>query len=829
MTLHTDYQSPGPPGRPEDHADQATLALFREFFRISPDGIVLIDNNDRVLKANPAFLEMFGYPLEEVIGQAINDLIVDPAVHEEASELSHQALDGKEVRHEGLRRRRNGDLINVEIFGTPLMLDRRQVGIYAIYRDITARRQAEDLLEQSETKHRSIIESMHDGYFEIDLAGNLIFSNDALTRIMGFRSEVPEALNTFEYFDAETGSTLYEQFNRIYRTGRADSGVAWHFTTPDGELRHVEASVSLIHNREGEPVGFRGVIRNITERVQALEALRRSEELFRLVTENTGQLVYDYDLRTGGIHWSGAIGPVLGIAPEQAGEFDIDDWIERLHPDDRDQSVQMLEETSKSGEPYRVEYRLRRGHGDYIHIEDRGSYLRDTEDRPVRLIGTMTDITERRRQEKRIAYQASHDALTGLSNRYRFEETGRRLADDARDFGRTHTLLYLDLDQFKVVNDTCGHHAGDELLRQLSGHISQLVRRDDVLARLGGDEFGLLLADCDTRRGCEIARNIIDVVNAFEFAWEEHRFNVGVSIGLVAIDGRLGFNELLKAADQACYVAKDHGRNCCHVYHEQDRLLRQRSAELQAVADVNAAIDEDRFELHRQRIVGLQESDSGQCFEILLRMRNRDGDLIPPGEFIRGAERYNRMTAIDRWVVENSLSRIGQLCAAGRLGDRDWFSINLSGSSLHDPDFGEFVRSLLATGEVDPGHVCFEVTESSAIAHYQNAIKFLQSLRALGCRIMLDDFGSGLSSFSYLKMLPVDFIKVDGSLIRDITRSPFDQAIVRAIDDVAHVLGKPLIAEHVENAATLDKLREIGVDFAQGFYLHRPEPWVIET
>ncbi len=803
----------------------AKSALFRKFFSISPDGIVLLDNDDCILEANPAFLALFGYELDEVIGQPINQLIVDPAFHQEASELSRRALNAEIVRREALRCRKNGDLINVEIFGTPLMLDDRQVGIYAIYRDVTARREAEDLLEQSEAKHRTIVECMNDGYFEIDLAGNLLFFNRALVQIFDIDADRLEAFNVRNHFDPKTSADLYRQFNRIYREGDNDSRVTWQFVPSSGQRRHLEASVSLVTGKQDQPVGFRGVVRDVTDRVEALKALRRSEELFRLVTEHTGQLVYDYDLASGHIDWSGATTSVLGMCRAQAATFNIDRWAERLHPDDRARCLELLTNTGRSGKPYRIEYRLRRRGDDYIHVEDRGAYLLDEAGKPVRLIGTLTDITPRKHQEEAIAYQATHDALTGLANRFKFEETVNQLSEDATRTGRRHTFLYMDLDQFKVVNDTCGHNAGDELLRQVTDHIGGLVRRDDLLARLGGDEFGLLLTDCDTDAGTHIAEKIIAGINAFHFEWDEHRFSIGISIGMVALDGSLNFVDLLKAADQACYVAKDQGRNRYHVYHEEDRILRQRSAELKAVADVNSAIAENRFELHVQRIVDLHVDSALPGHEILLRMRNRMGQLIPPGEFILGAERYNRMLELDRWVVDHALRHIGCLSREGRSSPKQWYSINLSGATVDDPGFGEFVCRSLKQHDVDPARVCFEITESAAITHHRNALRFFHSVRAMGCRVMLDDFGSGLSSFAYLRMLPIDFIKLDGTLIHNIARSEFSQAVVRAIHDVARALDIPLIAEHVETDDELGHLRAIGVEYAQGFLLHKPEPW----
>ncbi len=805
----------------------AEAVLFRQFFEISPDGLVLLDHHDRILKANQAWLDLFGYRLEEVQNQLINDLIVDEAFKDEASEISRQALSQKAVHKESLRCRKNDDLIHVEIVGTPISLGDNQVGIYAMYRDITDQRQAEDLLAQSETKHRSIVETMEDGFYEVDLAGNLLFFNQGLCRLLQREPGTLWGLNYSGFMTPEMAQVVFQAFNEVYVSGRPNSGFAWQMHWPDGGLRFMETSVTLMRSFDGQPAGFRGIIRDVTDRILTHKALFHEKELAQITLNAIADGVVRIDTR-GRIEYlnpsalrlvgatekavSGlAINQIIGLANEGT-SADIKDSVRRCL------AGQAVEH--RDGQAY-----LRRPDGGHCAIEFSAVPIRDAERAIVGAVIVFNDISEELRIRNQLAYQAEHDALTGLGNRYRFETEAEKLIQLARSNGGVHTMLYMDLDQFKIVNDTCGHHAGDQLLRQLAVLIVNQVRHVDLVARLGGDEFGLLLADCPPERGAIIASSIIQAINDFQFHWEKRTFSVGISVGLVILDGKADSTTLLQAADQACYAAKDLGRNRFQIYRSDDDALMQRSVELRAAADVDAAIREDRFELYCQHIINLQSDDDPGHAEILLRMRSRDGQLLSPAEFLPGAERYGKMAVIDRWVVNRVFDKMTQLKSDGQLEKRQRFTINLSGSTINDPGFHDYVDRLLKSSGINAANVCFEITESSAVTNFVGASRFLQDMRYLGCRIMLDDFGSGLSSFTYLKMLPIDYLKIDGALIRDISNNPFDLAILRAIQDVARAIHVPVIAEHVQCESVLETLRDIGVEYAQGYFLHEPEPW----
>ena len=451
-------------------------------------------------------------------------------------------------------------------------------------------------------------------------------------------------------------------------------------------------------------------------------------------------------------------------------------------------------------------------------VEDSAAPIRDREGRIVGAVMVFYDVTSMRHAPHILSYHATHDALTGLVNRREFERRLVELLTDAKASGRDHALCYVDLDQFKLVNDTCGHAAGDRLLRQLTYLLQQRLRDTDTLARLGGDEFGVLLVNCPLPQALRIAQELCRVVKDFRFQWNDQVFDISASIGLVPVT-RESANpqELLSQADAACFAAKEKGRNRVQVYRPEDTEVARRHGEMQWVPRILRAMEKGRLRLYCQPIVPLRGGAERRC-EILLRMLDEQGELIPPGAFIPAAERYGLMPQVDRWVVERALTTL-----EGRLGAR-MCAINISGASLGDRDFLGFVREQLRRHAIPPGAICFEITETAAVVNLQEAANFIETLRAEGCCFALDDFGSGLSSFTYLKNLPVDFLKIDGTFVRDLVDDPLDHAMVRAINEIGHLMGVRTVAEFVEDETVLARLREMGVDYAQGFGIARPHP-----
>jgi diguanylate cyclase (GGDEF)-like protein/PAS domain S-box-containing protein len=439
-----------------------------------------------------------------------------------------------------------------------------------------------------------------------------------------------------------------------------------------------------------------------------------------------------------------------------------------------------------------------------------------------RLLGLTQDITERKQAEEKLSYQASYDALTGLVNRQHFERRAETLISNRLESGTEHAICFMDLDQFKVVNDTCGHIAGDELLRRLADALQKIVRRSDILARLGGDEFAVLMEHCSLQQAQRAAEALRKQVENLQFVWEGQSFRIGVSIGLVAITDTTGdLTELLMQADAACYMAKELGRNRIHVYHPDDSELAQRQGEMQWVPRIARALDEDRFTLYAQPIVPLHDNVN-RHYELLLRMVDDDGKIIPPGAYLPAAERYDLINKLDTWVVGNAFAFMS--AQAGFMKNIHFVSINLSGQSITNINFLNTVVAKLEEFDIDPVQICFEITETAAISNLVAATKFISSLKALGCRFALDDFGSGLSSFGYLKSLPVDYLKIDGQFVKDIVANPIDYEMVKSINDIGHVMGMQTIAEFVENDEIKEQLITIGVDFAQGYGIGKPEP-----
>jgi diguanylate cyclase (GGDEF)-like protein/PAS domain S-box-containing protein len=464
------------------------------------------------------------------------------------------------------------------------------------------------------------------------------------------------------------------------------------------------------------------------------------------------------------------------------------------------------------------------GDNKVIAIEASVAPMKNNDGEIIGAVMVIQDVSNTRKLTRQLSYQASHDMLTGLYNRLKFEECIEDALLDIKDEERVHSLCYLDLDQFKLVNDTCGHVAGDELLRQLPDLFHKVLRTGDIVARLGGDEFGILLENCELEQATLIADKVRQEIKDFRFVWDEKVFTIGVSIGVVGIDeNATDLSTIMSAADLACYAAKDSGRNRVHVYEHSDELVAERHGEMHWTARITRAMEDNRFVLYRQPIVGLA-GDRNEHFEVLVRMIDEKGGIVPPGAFIPAAERYNLMSAIDRWVINEVFQLIAENYANDSTSDANTvISINLSGNSLSDDGFYDYIISLKNELGISLNNVCFEITETVAISNLVKATALINQLKQHGCRFSLDDFGSGLSSFAYLKTLPVNYIKIDGSFVKDVSRDPVNRAMVDSIQQMGRAMKLDTIAEWVEDEQTLNTLKEIGVNYAQGYHLGRPE------
>jgi diguanylate cyclase (GGDEF)-like protein/PAS domain S-box-containing protein len=595
--------------------------------------------------------------------------------------------------------------------------------------------------------------------------------------------------------------------------------------TKDGRTIICEWYNTPLVEKDGSVVGVASMVEDVTQKAHAEEQLFQEKERAQITLNSItdGVLTIDAEGRIEYMNQTAEQMTGWGNAEAEGRELaDIFQVIDKRSGQTIKNPFQRcLNEGTVVGEG--KEGNLIRRDGQLIPIEDTAAPLHNREGRLIGAVLVFRDISNSDELRNQLSYQASHDSTTGLKNRRKFERLLLDAITQARQRQQEHVFFYMDLDQFKIINDTCGHLAGDELLRQLSAVLKSHMRASDSLARLGGDEFGVLLENCPLEKAQAIANNLRKAVREFRFTWMEKMFEVGVSIGVVGINKDSGdLTDILSAADMACYRAKELGRNRIQIYNPADMDIAQHRGEMQYVSQIKKALEEDRLCLYAQAIRPVWTTPIvTDHYEILVRMLDEQGQLVQPGQFLPAAERYNLMPAIDRWVIEHLFAGY-RTFNCGALACR--FSINLSGTTLNDDDILAFIHGQFQKHQVPPENITFEITETAAVENLTKAAHFINDLKAIGCRFSLDDFGSGVSSFAYLKNLPVDYLKIDGSFVKDMVDDPIDWAMVEAITKIGHVMGLQTIAEFVETDAILKELRKIGVDFAQGYGIGKPAP-----
>jgi diguanylate cyclase (GGDEF)-like protein/PAS domain S-box-containing protein len=514
-----------------------------------------------------------------------------------------------------------------------------------------------------------------------------------------------------------------------------------------------------------------------------------------------------------------------GVAEQVAGKV-LEDVVGLVDETDRRLLADPVKQALTSGAPVNLSRRallVSRANGSERSIELSASPIRNDAAELVGAVILLHDVTELRGLARQMSYQATHDALTGLVNRREFERRLEEAIESGHRGDGQHVLCYLDLDRFKVVNDTSGHLAGDSMLREVAKVLRDAVRDSDTVGRLGGDEFGMLLMGCPLEKARQIADDVCRAVGDYRFVWKDKIFNIGVSIGLVEISRESGaLEELLAAADSACYVAKKQGSGRVVVYSARDEALARHTGEIQWLQRLQSALKDNRFQLYHQPIVPAYGVDGGgPAMEVLVRLQDEAGHEVPPSEFVKAAERYRLMGLVDRWVVQTTLAALGR--GAIPVPSNRSVAINVSGQTLSDVQFLEFVVECLDSTGVNPQQVCFEITESAVVANLDHARRFVGVLHGMGCQFALDDFGSGVGSFSNLKNLPMDYLKIDGSFMRNLEKDSVNQAMVTAMIKLARTLNFKVIAEQVEDVATLDTARRMGVDYVQGYAVGRPQ------
>ena len=687
------------------------------------------------------------------------------------------------------------------------------------------RQQDEDELRASEARYRGLFENVIDGVYITSREGDFITANPALVEMLGY-----DDVNDLK----SVGKTPVLYVNpidreRVFARLEADGVIKnfeYRLRRKDGSEIVVLENSRAIYDDAGNITAHEGTITDITDRKRAETRIFEEKERAEITLQSIGDGVITTDAE-GNIDY---INPVAQ---------DLTKWDMRSARGKHISKIMtIVNERTRVNVENPVARCLKEGRivtlaensilitqsGEEVPIQDSAAPIRDRIGNIIGSVMVFHDVSKETRLFRQINYQASHDTVTGLMNRREFENRLANAIDQMTNMpDASHALLYVDLDQFKVVNDTFGHTAGDALLAQISKEIQSNIRSTDLLARLGGDEFGILLELCDEERAEEVAEAIRASVEEFRFDWQDAFTNVRCSIGIVMVTAENAeIAAVMSSADVACYSAKDMGRNRVHLYRHSDVSLRHE--EMKWVSRITSAVEDDRLELFFQPIIGIGDEQGKPCghYELLLRMRDENNELVRPDLFIPSAERYNLMSTLDRWVIHEALSKLADR-SSGREA-RYELAINLSGSSLSEDRFLEFVIDELKKQKLPDGAICFEITETAAISNLSQVVHFMQTLKQVGCRFSLDDFGSGLSSFTYLKNLPVDYLKIDGHFIRNVAEDRVDESMVRAIHQVGAAMGIKTIAERVESLEVLDKLGAIGVEYAQGFYIARPAP-----
>jgi diguanylate cyclase (GGDEF)-like protein/PAS domain S-box-containing protein len=601
-----------------------------------------------------------------------------------------------------------------------------------------------------------------------------------------------------------------------------------------GQVSRLEVSSTVI-DYEGEPaLLITGAEILPTQTVPALAQLSVPADvpgvpptLHMQALESLAEAVIATDAQGHIRYMNPAAQRLTGTRVQATEERTLEQIVGFVDENDRRLLSDPLRQALTSGAPVNLSRRallLSRANGAERSIELSASPIRNEANEVAGAVALLHDVTELRGLARQMSYQATHDALTGLINRRDFERRCEEAIERGHRGDGQHILCYLDLDHFKAVNDTSGHLAGDSMLREMAKLLRDAVRDSDTVGRLGGDEFGMLLIGCPLEKAQQIADDVCRKVGDYRFVWRDKIFNIGVSVGIVQISRESGtLDDLLAAADSACYVAKKQGSGRVVVYSARDEAHARHSGEIQWLQRLQSALKENRFHLYQQIIVPANgPNDAGPAMEVFVRMRDEVGNDVPPADFVRAAERYRLMGLVDRWVVQTTLAALGRGALA--VPANRSVAINISGQTLGDVQFLEFVVECLDSTGVAPGQVCFEITENAVIANLDHARRFVGVLHGMGCQFALDNFGSGVGSFSNLKNLPMDYLKIDGSFMRNLARDSVNQAMVTAMIKLARSLHFKVIAEQVEDDGAVDAARRMGVDFLQGYAIGKPEP-----
>ena len=695
---------------------------------------------------------------------------------------------------------------------------------------ILERLRTASLLEEAQTRVRLATDNAQIGLWDWDLMTGTKHWSDWVYRLYGLPyadGPIPHEVRQRQIHPDDREPTERRLLDALAARSKYDTEyrVVW----PDGSIHHLRSAGSVTFDEAGQPLRIAGATWDVTAARQMAEQLSNEHELLRVTLASIGDGVITTD-PTGGTVWMNAVAErMTGWTTAEALGRPLREVFHVVNEDTRLPAPNPVE--SCLAEDRLVvaaghTVLISRAGGEY-GIEDSAARILSAAGEAVGVVLVFHDVTTQRKLSGEMTYRATHDLLTGLLNRAEFEVRLRYMLHTAQTDRKQSVMLFIDLDEFKLVNDTCGHGAGDLLLRQVARLVSELVRGSDTVARLGGDEFAVLLDRCTVEQAEPLARKICERMEDYRFTHQGQRFRVGASICLVPVDERWPeIAGIMQAADACCYAAKEAGRNRVYLWSDTDKAMNARYGEMKWASRLAEALDENRFVLFAQRIQSLHAAPGakppGIHAEVLLRKVGRDKTLTLPGAFLPAAERFHMVSRIDRWVLDHA---IAWMAAAPALETIDLLAVNISGQSVGDAAFQLWAINRLAQAGPRICHrLCLELTETAVVTNLADAAHFIEQVREIGVRVALDDFGAGASSFGYLKSLPVDFLKIDGQFVRDLISDPLDQVAVRSFTDVAAVAGLRTIAEFVDNQAVMDKLRTMGVDYAQGYLIHKPAP-----
>ncbi|MFD5275963.1 EAL domain-containing protein [Pseudarthrobacter sp. NPDC058362] len=811
---------PGPEAAVELALDEAR-ERYRSLFQHNPHAVYSFDLEGRFLSANPACERLTGHTEAELLQLTFHQLIAPEAMARTIAAFG-QAAAGEPQHYESTHLHKDGHQVDIAVTNMPIIVAGSVVGVYGVAEDISERRRAEEALREGEAYYRKILEEIAEGYFETDLAGNLTFANDALCALFGCSRDEMLALTHKDFSGPREAAKVSGHFRRVLASGVPEPGFEWTMTRRGGEQRVVSTSASLIHAPDGTPAGFRGITRDVTERNLAQEALRRSEERYRLAMRATQEVIWDSDLQAGKTILHGAVRAMFGIAHQT---FDhAGAWLEsRIHPEDKDSLLESIDWLFGSdGEMWSREFRVRRQDGSYMDVFARGHVVRGPDGEALRFVGSMMDISAQKRSEAELERLAFIDPLTGLANRSRLLAQLDDALAKAHSSGSAVAVFFLDLDRFKLINDGMGHAAGDSLLAQFGARLTAVIRTQDVASRFAGDEFVVVCSDTDEENARKIADRIASAVQE-PFTIQGNELFVSVSIGIVLSEPGDTADSLLHRSDAAMYHSKADGKGAAFLFDE--KMQHQALEVINIESQLSRAIERNELELYYQPVLDLEDFRP-IGLEALVRWNRPGVGMVTAGEFIPIAEKSGLILRIGAWVLQEALQQ-ARIWRQSLPGAEDLaIGVNISARQLQDPSIFDEVQKAIAAVGIQPDAVVLEITESELVGDLDGSVQVLERLRKLGVGIAVDDFGTGYSALSYLSRIPANVIKIDRSFIRPLGRegAARARALVAAIISMAAALDLVVVVEGVETDGQAAEVAGLNARLGQGYHWCRPLP-----